>query len=109
MGGYFGISLAWSPIQSNALRQLPSENKAHGVAIINTFIQLGSALGTPLFVGLMTTGERTYLANINSLHTAIIRTQALYSGFRYSITVATVIFGMAFLVSLSLKFEKTER
>lgn len=108
-GVYFGISLAWSPIQSNALRQLPSENKAHGVAIINTFIQLGSALGTPLFVGLMTTGERTYLANINSLHTAIIRTQALYSGFRYSITVATVIVGMAFAVSLSLKFEKIER
>ena len=61
MGIYFGISLAWSPIQSNALRQLPMCSQAHGVAIINTFIQLGSALATPLFVGLMTAGENAYL------------------------------------------------
>ena len=46
---YFGISLAWSPDQSNALRQLPPKSQADGVAIVNTFIQLGSALGTPLF------------------------------------------------------------
>ncbi len=38
---YFGISLAWSPNQSNALRQLPGFRQADGVAILNTLIQLG--------------------------------------------------------------------
>lgn len=109
MGVYFGISLAWSPVQSNALRQLPMGSQAHGVAIINTFIQLGSALGTPLFVGLMTAGENAYLANASLPHTVAIRTQALYSGFCHSITVAAILIVIVFVASLSLRIEKIER
>lgn len=109
MGVYFGISLAWSPVQSNALRQLPMDSQTHGVAIINTFIQLGSALGTPLFVGLMTTDENAYLASVSFPHTSAIRTYALYSGFCHSITVAAIIIVITFLASLSLRFEKIKR
>lgn len=104
-GVYFGISLAWSPVQSNALRQLPMESQAHGVAIINTFIQLGSALGTPLFVGLMTAGENAFLSNAGRPYPSGIRTQALYSGFSRSITVAAFLIVIAFLASLTLRIE----
>lgn len=106
MGVYFGISLAWSPVQSNALRQLPMSSQAHGVAIINTFIQLGSALGTPLFVGLMTAGENAYLANASLPYTSTVHTQALYSGFSHSIIVASILIAIAFFASLSLRVEK---
>ena len=109
MGAYFGISLAWSPVQSNALRQLPMGSQAHGVAIINTFIQLGSALGTPLFVGLMTAGENAYLASAGLSRTSAIRTQALYSGFSHSIAVASILIAIAFGASLSLRAEKHQK
>lgn len=109
MGVYFGISLAWSPVQSNALRQLPISSQAHGMAIINTFIQLGSALGTPLFIGLMTAGENAYLANASLPHTSAIRTQALYRGFSHSVTVASILIAIALLASLSLKVEKHQK
>ena len=102
---YFGISLAWSPDQSNALRQLPPEGQTDGVAIVNTFIQLGSALGTPLFVRLMSAGQAKYLAAGQAAADTGVQVQALYGGFRYSMTVAAVIIAAAFLFSLTLKKE----
>ncbi|WP_027399871.1 DHA2 family efflux MFS transporter permease subunit [Anaerovorax odorimutans] len=100
---YFGISLAWSPDQSNALNQLEAESQTHGVAIINTFIQLGSALGTPLFVGLMTTGQNNYLKYSTSPNEPETKIQALYSGFSYSITIAAIIIAIAFIFSFTLR------
>lgn len=100
---YFGIALAWSPDQSNALRQLPPEGQTDGVAIINTFIQLGSALGTPLFVGLMSAGQARYLAENGT--GAGAQVEALYSGFRHSILIAAIIIAAAFLISLTLRRE----
>lgn len=100
---YFGISLSWSPDQSNALRQLPPEGQTDGVAIVNTFIQLGSALGTPLFVGLMSAGQTRYLA-VNGTN-AGAQVQALYSGFQYSMMAAAIIIAVAFLFSLTLRKE----
>lgn len=104
---YFGISLAWAPDQSNALRQLSLDGQAHGVAIINTLIQLGSALGTPLFVGLMTLGQNNYLKNTSLFNNPENQIKALYSGFSYSITVAAIIILVAFIFSLSLRRKKT--
>jgi MFS transporter, DHA2 family, lincomycin resistance protein len=100
---FLGISLAWSPGQSNALNQLDLDNQAHGVAIINTFIQLGAALGTPLFVGLMTVGQNNYLKYSSLPNDPDIQIQSLYSGFRYSITIAAGIIAIAFFFSLTLR------
>ncbi len=102
---FFGISLAWSSNQSNALRQLPLNSQAHGVAIINTFIQLGAALGTPLFVGLMDAGQAKYLKQVGISSGPSIPVEALYSGFQYSITAATAIIAITFLLSLSFHLE----
>ncbi|CUU49674.1 DHA2 family efflux MFS transporter permease subunit [Clostridium beijerinckii] len=102
---FFGISLAWSPNQSNALKQLPAEKQAHGVAITNTFIQLGAALGTPLFVGLMDSGKSSYLKNLSSVNASNLQVEALYVGFRYAITAAVIIIAVTFLISLTLGLE----
>ncbi|SHL58733.1 MFS transporter, DHA2 family, lincomycin resistance protein [Anaerocolumna jejuensis DSM 15929] len=102
---YLGISLAWSPDQSNALKQLEAENQTHGVAIINTFIQLGSALGTPLFVGLMTTGQNNYLKYAASPNEPGTKLHSLYNGFSHSITVAAIIIAIAFIFSLTLRIK----
>ena len=103
---YLGIALAWSPMQSHALKQLSLSKQAHGVAIINTFIQLGSALGTPLFVGLMDAGERKYIAQYaGKLTDSSLHIHALYSGFHYSISNAAILIGIAFLFSLLLNIK----
>lgn len=94
---YLGISFAWSPLQSDALKQLPLTAHAHGVAIINTFIQLGSALGTPLFVGLMTAGQVSLLGEQQG------RVLMLYEGFGYALLVAVVIVASTFVLSWSLR------
>ncbi len=102
---YFGISLAWSPDQSNALRQLPAELQADGVAIVNTFIQLGSALGTPLFVGLMSAGRARCLSSAAAADSSV-QINALYAGFSSSVTVAAAIIAAAFIFSLTLIKDK---
>jgi DHA2 family lincomycin resistance protein-like MFS transporter len=102
---FFGISLAWSSNQSNALRQLSPNSQAHGVAIINTFIQVGAALGTPLFVGLMDAGQAKYLKQIGAASGYSFSIDGLFAGFQYSITAATVIIAIAFLLSLSFHLE----
>lgn len=102
---FFGISLAWSSNQSNALKQLPPNSQAHGVAILNTFIQVGAALGTPLFVGLMDAGQAKYLKQAGGASISSIPVEALYAGFQYSITAATVIITITFLLSLSFHLE----
>ncbi|MDD2214105.1 MAG: MFS transporter [Oscillospiraceae bacterium] len=102
---YFGISLAWSPNQSNALRQLPGRRQADGVAILNTLIQLGSAIGTPLFVGLLSSGQSRYLKN-SAEQSAAATVAGLYAGFRLSVRVGAAIIAAALLLSLALWREK---
>lgn len=49
----FGIALIITPVQTNSLNQLPPEDMAHGVAILNTTQQIAAAFGSSLFIGLM--------------------------------------------------------
>ncbi|MEG0504614.1 MAG: MFS transporter, partial [Raoultibacter sp.] len=50
---YAGLGLAVSPSKTIALSQLPPELYAHGAAINSTFVQIASALGPSLFVGVL--------------------------------------------------------
>lgn len=106
---YFGISLSWSPNQSNALNQISIKSQADGVAILNTFIQLGAALGTPLFIGLMTSGQNSYLNNLSNPNNPENQIQSLYSGFNHSMTVASIIIAIAFIFSLSLVYKSKDK
>ena len=49
----FGIALIITPAQTNSLNQLPHEEIAHGVAILNTTQQVAAAFGSSIFIGLM--------------------------------------------------------
>ncbi len=79
---YIGIGLMWSPNQSDALSLLSERSQTDGVAIINTAIQLGSALGTPVFVGLLSAGEKQALSSKAS------QAQALFAGFHWTMWLA---------------------
>ena len=102
MGVYVGIALIWSPNQSNALAQLSMGDQTDGVSLINTFIQLGSALGTPLFVGIMNSGRESFtVANAESGYrgSATFVARAWQSGFRNAMVVAAVLVSLAAVVT----------
>ena len=102
MGVYVGIALIWSPNQSNALAQLSMGDQTDDVSLINTFIQLGSALGTPLFVGIMNSGRESFtVANAESGYrgSATFVARAWQSGFRNAMVVAAVLVSLAAVVT----------
>lgn len=91
---YFGISLSFAPNQSNMLVTLTAEGQTDAIAISNTFIQLGSALGTPLFVGILSGQEQKLIA------TGVSKITSLYSGFQLSIELATIILIIGVFIAL---------
>jgi drug resistance transporter, EmrB/QacA subfamily len=58
-----GIALAMSPSQTTALSSLPKEYYPHGVAILNTLQQLSAAIGSSLFIGIMSASQLKALSN----------------------------------------------
>ncbi|MDS0525629.1 DHA2 family efflux MFS transporter permease subunit [Clostridium sp. SHJSY1] len=52
-----GVGLTMSPSQTHALNQLPKEYYPHGVAIVNTFQQVSAAIGSSLFIGIMSAAQ----------------------------------------------------
>jgi len=101
----FGVALIIPATQTTALNQLSSEHQADGIAITSTSMQIAAAIGSTLFIGLMTTGQNNFLNNSSNISSHQIKVHALYSGFRYSMTAAVIIIAIGFILSLFLKNE----
>lgn len=85
------------PIMMNsALIITPPKNNPDGVAIVNTAMQVAGALGSALFVGIMTAFQTSYLKNSRDA------TKAIFNGFSHSVTVAAVLMAVGFVLSLKL-------
>lgn len=91
-----GLSMSMTPSQTTALNQLPPKNNPDGVAILNTAMQLAGALGSALFVGIMTAFQTSYL---KTSHDGV---KAIFNGFSHSVTVAAVLMAIGFVLSLKL-------
>lgn len=57
-----GISMVMMPAQTTGLNQLPRQLYAHGTAILNTLQQVAGAIGVALFISVMSSGSKAYLA-----------------------------------------------
>ncbi|OAA95091.1 MDR family MFS transporter [Clostridium coskatii] len=97
-----GTSMSMSTTQTTSLSELSGKNQADGVAIVNTGMQIAGALGSALFVGVMTAYQNIYLKNMNIGTDPSSQVKAIYSGFNHSITVAAVLIGIGFMLSLIL-------
>lgn len=93
-----GIALSVSTTQTNSLNQLSMKSQADGVAITNTSMQIAAAIGTPLFIGLMSAGKNNYSTN-NHI-------DAIFHGFHTSITAAVIIAVISFALSITTNFYK---
>ncbi|MBU3178360.1 DHA2 family efflux MFS transporter permease subunit [Clostridium estertheticum] len=58
-----GIGVTLSPSQTTALSSLPKECYPHGIAIMNTLQQLAAAIGSSLFIGIMSASQLKALSN----------------------------------------------
>ncbi|MBP2643509.1 MAG: multidrug transporter [Firmicutes bacterium] len=82
-----GGAFIMAPAQTNSLKQLPPQNAADGVAIINTSLQIAAAMGSSLFIGLMEAGQRNYLLKVTHFTVMEDRLASLF-GMKYSLLVA---------------------
>ncbi|MCB2294095.1 DHA2 family efflux MFS transporter permease subunit [Clostridium algoriphilum] len=97
-----GISMSMSPSQTNALNELSYKNQADGVAIENTVRQIAGALGSALFLGIMTAYQNSYLNNVGNQSNSQDQVKAIYNGFGHSLSIAAIIIAIGFILTLLL-------
>jgi len=62
----FGLSMLMMPVMTAGLNSLPLRLNPHGTAMSNTLNAIGGAIGTALFVSIMTIRSETYITQIVS-------------------------------------------
>ena len=91
---YAGVGLVMSPSQTAGLKQLPRELNAHGVALINVFIQVAASAGPSLYMGILASSEASALAG------GATQAAAAAQGFEASALVATVVGTIGLITAL---------
>lgn len=79
---YAGLGFVVTPAKTTALDQLPPELYAHGAAINSTFVQIASALGPSLFVGVLSSDV------LRETAAGLAKTEAYAAGFSHTLTIA---------------------
>lgn len=69
---YQGLAFSMSPAQTSALATLTPELNSHGVAIVNTFMQIAASVGSSLFGGIENVRQAAALADGAPETTAIV-------------------------------------
>lgn len=99
-----GVALTMSPSQTTTLTALPRDVYPHGVAIMNTLQQLSAAIGSALFIGIMSSVQlRQVKIGISAHHAAS-------EGFGKAVLVLSifVLAGVILSVVLSLMSKASE-
>lgn len=97
-----GVGITMSPSQTNSLTQLPPEAYPHGVAIVNTFQQISAAIGSSLFVGIMSASQ------LKALNNSVPEQVAVTTGFRAATLVAVGFVFVGFCLSFALRLGKRQ-
>ncbi|MFZ3054540.1 MAG: MDR family MFS transporter [Minisyncoccales bacterium] len=98
-----GTALTMAPTQTNALNSLSKENYAHGIAIMNTLQQLAAAIGSSLFISIMSAYQINYLKQMSNPSGVNEQISAVVAGFNHTLVVALIFIIISFVLSLFLK------
>ena len=98
-----GVGLTMSPSQTHSLNQLPKEYYPHGVAIINTLQQVAAAIGSSLFMGIMSAVQLKTLALGN-----VTNEVAVSTGFSSATMVAVGIGIIGLILAFTFGLEKVK-
>ncbi|MED1723490.1 DHA2 family efflux MFS transporter permease subunit [Brevibacillus parabrevis] len=107
----FGLSMLMMPVMTSGLNALPLQLNPHGTAMSNTINAIGGALGTALFVTIMTTKSAAHTADIvRSQHLnpadlaqmQLATKQGIAMGTNDAFTIATLFTVIALVLALFL-------
>lgn len=97
------IALTMLPSQTTALSPLPREYYPHGVAILNTLQQLSAAIGSSLFIGIMSAMQ------LKALNNQVQEQTAGATGFSSATLVLSGFVLVRLILSVFLTFIKNKR
>ncbi|RKP51588.1 DHA2 family efflux MFS transporter permease subunit [Cohnella endophytica] len=98
-----GISLVMMPAQTTGLNQLPRRLYPHGTAILNTLQQVSGAIGTALFISIMSNGSKDYLKGSSDPNSPGEKVQALVAGVHNAFWIGLVIGIIALVIGLFIR------
>ncbi|MDI4647207.1 MDR family MFS transporter [Cohnella hashimotonis] len=101
-----GISMVMMPAQTTGLNQLPRHLYPHGTAILNTLQQVSGAIGTALFISIMSTGTKNYLAGSEDPTAPAEQVAGLMSGLHDAFWIGFIVALVALVVGLFIRRTK---
>ncbi|WP_420832356.1 DHA2 family efflux MFS transporter permease subunit [Paenibacillus humicola] len=93
-----GISLVMMPAQTTGLNQLPRHLYPHGTAILNTLQQVAGAVGTALFISIMSAGTKKYNATTPNPNPAEGLVAGLHNAFLVSFFIGCIALILGFFI-----------
>lgn len=91
---YAGVGLIFTPSQTAGLQTLTPEEHPHGVAIVNTFIQIAASIGPSLFIGVMSS------VAASATQAGMTASFAQAQGFSVTVALACAIAALGLVVSI---------
>lgn len=98
-----GLSLIMMPAQTTGLNQLPRHLYPHGTAILNTLQQVSGAIGTALFISIMSRGTAKYLQTAADPTSPVEAVNGLVAGMQDAFWVAFMIGIIALILGCFVK------
>lgn len=98
-----GISLVMMPAQTTGLNQLPRHLYPHGTAILNTLQQVSGAIGTALFISIMSNGTKSYLSHSSDPAAPEEAARGMSAGIHDAFWIGLVIAIIALVVGLFIR------
>ncbi|WKB35681.1 lincomycin resistance protein LmrB [Terrilactibacillus sp. S3-3] len=98
-----GMAMVMMPVSTTGLNQLPKRLYPHGTAIMNTLQQVSGGIGTAVFVGIMVSGQHSYLSRVPDPEAPQQILNAMISGLQLAFLITMVVALGAFILSLFLK------
>ncbi|MBD2871691.1 MDR family MFS transporter [Paenibacillus arenilitoris] len=102
-----GSALVMMPAQTAGLNQLPNHLHPHGTAILNTLQQVSGAIGTALYISIMSGGQKHYLSGVNDPQAPAEIANGLATGINNAFIFGGVIAIVALVLSLFLRKGKS--
>ena len=97
-----GIGCSLSNSQTDALNKLPVESYPHGIAILNTLQQVAAAIGSAVFIGIMSASQEKFLTILGNFGSSVA------AGFRSAVLALDVfaLIGLCLSIFISVKNKK---
>ncbi|WP_027092867.1 DHA2 family efflux MFS transporter permease subunit [Cohnella thermotolerans] len=101
-----GISLVMMPAQTTGLNQLPPQLYPHGTAILNTLQQVSGAIGTALFISIMSNGTKNYMSASKDPTNPVEIANGVVAGVNDAFWIGLMIAIVAFIIGLFIRRTK---